>query len=180
MIKAIKKAFVKFWYRSFLAKATNPPPVDILFKNGFSQRVLRKNRAVIWPVHPSTVIKGWENIDPGTRSPGLSPRCYLDGRNGIRFGHNVWMGPDVKVISQNHDVTDYTKYLKDDPIIIGNNVWIGAGSIILPGVRIADHVVIAAGSVVSKSVTTSDVVIGGVPARVIKHISPYVDGSTPA
>eukprot|EP00009_Paramoeba_aestuarina_P017733 CAMPEP_0201539554 /NCGR_PEP_ID=MMETSP0161_2-20130828/70467_1 /ASSEMBLY_ACC=CAM_ASM_000251 /TAXON_ID=180227 /ORGANISM="Neoparamoeba aestuarina, Strain SoJaBio B1-5/56/2" /LENGTH=62 /DNA_ID=CAMNT_0047946961 /DNA_START=592 /DNA_END=780 /DNA_ORIENTATION=+ len=54
-------------------------------------------------------------------------------------------------------------------ITIGDDVWIGGGSIVLPGVTIGDRVVIAAGSVVSKDVP-SDVVVAGCPARVIKQI----------
>ena len=59
------------------------------------------------------------------------------------------------------------------PIIIGDNCWIGAGSILLPGVVLANHIVVAAGSVVTKSFTEDNVLIGGTPARVIKHLSYY-------
>lgn len=54
-------------------------------------------------------------------------------------------------------------------IKIGNNVWIGANSIILPGVVVEDNVVIAAGSVVTKSLD-SGYIYGGVPAKLIKKI----------
>lgn len=62
------------------------------------------------------------------------------------------------------------------PIIIGNNVFIGYGSIIMPGVSIGDNVVIGAHSVVSKDLP-SNVVAVGVPARVIKPIQEYIDKS---
>jgi acetyltransferase-like isoleucine patch superfamily enzyme len=58
------------------------------------------------------------------------------------------------------------------PITVGNNVFIGYGSIILPGVTIGDNVVIAAGSVVSRAIP-SNCVAGGVPARVIKSLEDY-------
>ncbi len=58
------------------------------------------------------------------------------------------------------------------PITVGNNVFIGYGSIILPGVTIGDNVVIAAGSVVSRDVPSNSVA-GGVPARVIKSLEDY-------
>lgn len=58
------------------------------------------------------------------------------------------------------------------PIRVGNNVFIGYGSVILPGVTIGDNVVIGAGSVVSTNIP-SDSVAAGVPARVIKSVSDY-------
>ena len=58
------------------------------------------------------------------------------------------------------------------PIRIGSNVFIGYGSIILPGVTIGDNVVIGAGSVVSKNIP-SDVVVAGVPAKVIRSTADY-------
>ena len=58
------------------------------------------------------------------------------------------------------------------PIVVGNNVFVGSDSLILPGVTIGDNVVIGAGSVVSKDIP-SDCVAVGVPAKPIKSISEY-------
>ena len=55
------------------------------------------------------------------------------------------------------------------PITIGNNVWIGAGAIILPGVTIGNNVVIGAGSVVTKNIPAYSLAVGN-PCRVIKRI----------
>lgn len=57
----------------------------------------------------------------------------------------------------------------DKPVTIGNDVWIGGHSTICPGVTIGDGAVIAAGSVVTKDVP-ANVVVGGVPAKIIKRI----------
>ncbi len=55
------------------------------------------------------------------------------------------------------------------PVVIGNNVWIGAAATILPGVSIGDNAVIAAGAVVSRNVP-ADTMAAGVPARVLKQL----------
>ena len=109
----------------------------------------------------------------GTRCPGMSMGCHIDGRNGIVFGRNVWVGPRVSIISMNHDINDYEEYVQESPVIIGDNCWLGANSVILPGVEIGDHTVVAAGSVVTKSFPGSDQIIAGVPAKVIKRLAPY-------
>lgn len=62
------------------------------------------------------------------------------------------------------------------PIVIGNNVFIGYGAIVLPGVKIGDNVVIGAHSVVSRDIP-SNVVAAGVPAKVIKGIDEYIEKS---
>ena len=73
----------------------------------------------------------------------------------------------------NHDVNNYSKYVKSKSIIIGDNCWIGAGAIILPGVSLGDHIIVAAGSVVTKSFEDNDQIIGGNPAQFIKKLSKY-------
>lgn len=137
------------------------------------QKLFRINAGAHWPVHASTKIQGAKKIDRGDRCPGLSRGCHLDGRNGITFGKNVWVGPYVSIISMNHDLQDYTKYVKADPITIGDNCWIGAHAIILPGVTLGPHTVVAAGAVVTKSFPEGNCVIGGNTAKVIKALEPY-------
>ena len=89
----------------------------------------------------------------------------------ITIGDNVFLAPNVQLYTAAHPldamerrVTEFAK-----PISIGDDVWIGGGSIVLPGVTIGSRVVVAAGSVVSKDVP-DDVVVGGVPAKVIKRL----------
>jgi len=151
-------------------------PISICFQAIFWQKILRINGSVPWPVHVSTQVKCYKNIRRGTRFPGLSPRCHLDARNGIELGQNVWIGPNVSIISMNHDVLDYNSYVRAEPIRIGNDCWVGAGAIILPEVELGDHTVVAAGAVVTKSFSDGDQIIGGCPARVLKKIGPYEAG----
>ena len=147
-------------------------PAGKLLKHFFYQKILRKNANVSWPVHPTSVFKSPEKISRGTRCPGLAPFCYIDARNGILIGKNTWIGPRVSLISMNHDTNDYTKYIKDSPIQIGDNCWIGAGVIITAGVQLGNHTIVAAGAVVTKSFE-GNVIIGGVPAKVIKELKAY-------
>jgi len=103
---------------------------------------------------------------------GISARAYFAGQGGITIGNDVIMGPNVQVFSENHAFADPNLTIKEqgvikDPVVIGNNCWIGGGATILAGVHIGDGCVIAAGSVVTKSVAANSIV-AGVPAKVIK------------
>ena len=90
----------------------------------------------------------------------------------VRMGDNCFIGPNVSIYTACHplDVENRNKALEwSEPVTIGDNVWIGGSATILPGVTIGDNVVIGGGSVVTKDVP-SNVVVGGNPARIIKHL----------
>lgn len=148
-------------------------PLSRVVKCFITQKILLQNRRVPWPVHWSTKISAPNNIVRGTRYPGLSMGCHIDGRNGIAFGKNVWVGPRVSIISMNHDPNDYHNYLEADPIKIGDNCWLGANAVILPGVELGEHTIVAAGSVVTRPYTQGNQVLAGVPARVVKQLDCY-------
>lgn len=91
----------------------------------------------------------------------------------ITIGDNVMFAPNVVVSTAGHPI--YPPYRKMGtqyslPIKIGNNVWIGAGAIILPGVEIGDNTVIGAGSIVTRSIPSNCVAYGN-PCRVAREIS---------
>ena len=90
----------------------------------------------------------------------------------IRIGKNCFIAPKVGIYTATHPIQAQARVAGPEyskPVVIGDNVWIGAGAIINPGVTIGDNVVVASGAVVTKSVP-SDVVVGGNPARIIKTI----------
>lgn len=95
----------------------------------------------------------------------------------ISIGNMVTLSANSMILAASYDVqrfiysaTQKRKHIYSK-IEIKDNVWIGAGAIILPNVSIADHVVIGAGSVVTHSINESYVVVAGNPAKIIKRIS---------
>ena len=90
----------------------------------------------------------------------------------ITIGDDCLIGPNVQLLAVSHAVNPSQRLNKENfaaSIIIGNNVWIGAGAIILAGVSIGDNSVIGAGSVVTKSIASNTVVAGN-PAIKLKDI----------
>ena len=73
----------------------------------------------------------------------------------------------MKIISANHDINDVARtQLSEEKVSIGDNVWIGANAIILPGVAIGNNCIIGAGSVVTKSFPSNCIIVGN-PAKIL-------------
>lgn len=107
----------------------------------------------------------------------LGEGCYInfncnfvdDGK--IIIGNKVMFGPGVTVATVGHPINpNYREYMFADPVIIGDNCWIGAGSIILPGVTIGENTVIGAGSVVTGPIPANCIAVGN-PCRVLREIN---------
>jgi maltose O-acetyltransferase len=93
--------------------------------------------------------------------------------NYVRIGDNVQCGPNVQICAATHPLDAAQRILGPElgaPVTIGDNVWLGAGAIILPGVTIGANTTIGAGSVVSRDIP-ANVLAAGAPCRVIRELS---------
>ncbi|KAF1300939.1 chorismate mutase [Enterococcus sp. JM9B] len=98
--------------------------------------------------------------------------CTLLDICPITIGDACMIGPNVQLLTATHPLEPVKRNSgleSGKPITLGNNVWLGGGVVIIPGVTLGDNVVVAAGSVVTKSFG-DNVVLGGNPAKVIKRI----------
>jgi len=96
---------------------------------------------------------------------------FIDGGN-ITIGDDALLGPGVQILTINHPLSpaerlNKTSYASD--VVIGNNVWIGAASVILPGASIGDGAVVGAASVVTGSLEANSLYIGN-PARKVRAL----------
>ena len=154
------------WYSSLLKVI--PGKLGCLIRNIFLPYVNGKN-VTIWDfVHidsPSKLIIG-NNVS-------VNRGCILHAGGEIDIGDDVLIAPGVIIYSQNHSYNDLNSNIVNQgytlkKVNIGNNVWIAANAIILPGVTIGQGAVVAAGSVVTKDVKPNTIV-GGNPATFIKN-----------
>ena len=110
-----------------------------------------------------------KDISIGDNS-GLGLNCRVAGP--LSIGNDVMMAPNVSIYTQNHATENIYRPMRlqtaeKKKVTIGNDVWIGANAIILPGVTVGDGAIIAAGAVVTKDVPDF-AVVGGNPAKIIK------------
>ena len=96
----------------------------------------------------------------------IGDHCFLDGRAPLKIGNNVDIASQVLIYNSEHDVSSEGFDPIEEPVEIGDYVFIGPRAVILPGVKIGKGAVVAAGAVVTKDVGDFEIV-GGVPAKVI-------------
>lgn len=103
----------------------------------------------------------------------IGVNCYLNGAAGLRMGNRVTLAHGVMIFTDSGPNT--SPYLQEHfpitaaRVTIGDDVWIGAGAMIMPGVTIGSRCVIGAGSVVKDDVP-GGTVVAGIPAKVLKHL----------
>lgn len=103
---------------------------------------------------------------------GIGDRCEILGE--VHIGNDVLMAPEVIIMTVNHNYSNPHEIIRrqgrapEQPVYIGNDVWIGRRAMIMPGIHIGSGAVVAAGAIVARDVPEFGVV-GGAPARLIKY-----------
>lgn len=184
----------------------NPSSKKYFWKMLFSEYLQRRfNKTPIWMIgRRNRIIKKWLGEVKGSPYSVFSPfyasygknisigenffsnvNCTIMDYEKVSIGDNVWLGPNVSVLTVSHPMTAAERrvtFFEDSfepkkrgnieiiaPVRIGNDVWIAAGSVICAGVTIGDRAVIGAGSVVTRDIPEGAFACG-VPARVQRFI----------
>jgi len=125
--------------------------------------VIVKEGARICPANPEASIEigAWTTV---------GYHAFIFATIGIRVGADCLLAPFCYLVDSNHSIARERRIreqsMRASPIVIGNDVWLGAGVTVLRGVEIGDGVVVGAGAVVAKSMPAYSIV-GGNPATVI-------------
>ena len=100
----------------------------------------------------------------------INAGCRFQDQGGITIGDDCLIGHNAVIATLQHDIAPSRRGdLIPSPVVIGNNVWLGANVTVLPGVTIGDDAVVGAGSVVTKDVPARTLAVGS-PARVVRTI----------
>ncbi len=136
-------------------------------------------RELLGSVGPGTVIRPPFRCDYGYQTR-IGARTFANWGlialdvAAITIGDDVQIGPNVQLLTPTHPVEPgprRDKWEAAEPITIGDNVWLGGGAIVLPGVTIGENTVVGAGSVVTRDLPPNVVAVGN-PARVIRSVDP--------
>ncbi len=106
------------------------------------------------------------------RNVFINQNCTIYDLGGVEIGDDVMIGPNVSLITSGHPIEPSQRRagVTAKPIVIGRNVWIAAGVIVIGGVTIGENSVVAAGSIVTRDVP-ANTLVGGNPARIIRSIA---------
>lgn len=151
---------------------------DLTNKAKILNELLGKMGKNLWITAPFYLDYG-NNIYFGNNCE-VNMNCTFLDDNKIVIGDNALIAPNVQIYTAFHPTNAIERFgepkqdgsfefckTKTAPVVIGNNVWIGGGAIILPGVTIGNNVVIGAGSVVTKDIPDNKIAYG-VPCKVIR------------
>jgi putative colanic acid biosynthesis acetyltransferase WcaF len=100
----------------------------------------------------------------------LGEDCWIDNLTAVELGHDVCISQGAYLCTGNHDWNDPAFGLMLGPIMLGNGSWVGARTMLTPGVTLGDHAVVGGGSVVSKNIPAWTVWAGN-PAVFVRHRS---------
>jgi len=133
------------------------------------------NKGIPFPVSPKVTVVNSHNIifdvDDLNNFQGTGNYYQAIGDSKIIIGKGSWIGPNVGLITANHDTCNPEIHVESKNIVLGEKCWIGMNSVVLPGVILGPHTTVGAGSVVTKSFLDGYCVIAGNPARKIREIN---------
>jgi maltose O-acetyltransferase len=143
------------------------------------QRPLRRQllETLLGSIGEDTEIRPPLYVDYGAHLT-VGARCFANfglvalDVAAITIGDDVQIGPNVQLLTPTHPVEPEPRRQKweaAEPIVIGDNVWLGGGVIVLPGVTIGENTVVGAGAVVTRDLP-ANVVAVGIPARVVRSL----------
>jgi len=165
--------------RKLLVKLNNSSPIDPEQRNELFTSLLGKMGDNVWIETPFFCDYGEHiYIDEGTF---INVNAIFLDNNIINIGKNGLIGPGVQLLTASHPLsarerlitsnenlkTSYKTFSK--PIQIGDNVWIGGNTVVLPGITIGNNVTIGAGSVVTKDIPDNLLAFGN-PCKIIRQI----------
>ena len=153
----------------------NTPSTDTAKLSDLLGKLVGSRGNHVWITAPFFVDYG-ENIHIGNNVE-INMNCVFLDCNKIMIGDHSGIGPGVHIYTVYHPAKASERMPENStfwksltaPVVIGRNVWIGGGSIILPGVTIGDNTTIGAGSVVTKSIPSNVLAVGN-PCRIIRQI----------
>lgn len=172
-ITLLKSFYIICYY--FIARHLPSPPLPLgnfgmVLRRALARRIFKKT-PTRFKVHKGVDFGSGVNVQIGENS-SLNRGLWIG--NDTIIGNDVMTGPEVIILSGTHNFKDLSIPMTKQgaparrPVVIGDDVWIGARAIILPGVKVGSHSIIAAGSVVTKDVPEW-AIVGGNPAKVIKY-----------
>ena len=164
--------------KELLSEFNALPPSEQERRNVILKQLLGKTEAQYYIEPPFRCDYGY-NITIG-KNFYANYNCTILDCAKIEIGDHVLLGPNVSLFTAGHplEADERIKGLEYAyPITIGNNVWIGGGTIINPGITIGDNSIIGSGSIVTKDIP-ANVVVAGNPCRIIRKLDNNEDDKT--
>lgn len=157
-----------FWYWVF---HSIPGTVGFVLRDITAQFLFKKKTGFVY-IQPRVTLVQTNKICIG-KNVGINSGVYINGKGGIEIGDYVLIGSNVTISSGKHEIEGrkpeiFQRQTTPMKIVLEDDVWIGAGAVILPGVRLRRGTVVGANAVVTKD-TDEYAVMMGAPARCIRY-----------
>jgi len=142
---------------------------DTLRMSGYRLLIKKMGQNVL--IASRCIISRPYNIEIGD-NVFLNTNCMINAEGGLKIGSDTKIGPFTTIWTSNHEFSDITKPIRVQgnryaPVVIGDDVWIGAQCTILAGINIGRGAVVGAGAIVTKDIPAYAVAAGN-PAKIIK------------